>query len=59
MTAEDWKRKSVCKVERPKSEVELYCPKKESSRITTTHLEVLGNLTHEALEGELADEELR
>ena len=54
MTAEDWKRKSVYGTHR-----------QQLSKITTfrgnseTHLEVLGNLTNKALEGELANKQLR
>jgi len=51
MTAEDWKRKSVCHT----------CVRSRDSRRNTgakTNLEVLGDLTNETLEGQLADQEL-
>jgi hypothetical protein len=48
MTAEDWKRRSVCTMvsnEQPK-------------RVGGTDLEILSDFADETLEGELADEEL-
>jgi hypothetical protein len=47
MTADDWKRRSVCETVRM-----------ERTKVGDTHLEVLGDFTDEALERELADEEL-
>lgn len=46
--AEDWKRRSDCGL------VSGYFDKS----VTTTNLEVLSDLSHQALEGQLADEEL-
>ena len=48
MTAEDWNRRSVW------DELKL----KHSMVRVAAHLEVLGNLSDESLEGELSDEEL-
>ena len=51
MTAEDWKRKSVC------SHVSGHGVQ-DVTLIAETYLEVLSNLTNETLEGQLADQEL-
>jgi hypothetical protein len=52
MTADDWKRRSVCGT---RTSVEVA---RGQSVPPATYLEVLGNLTDETLEGELADEKL-
>ena len=49
MTAEDWKRKSVC----ARVQSQRVCG--DDSKLM--HLEVLSDLTNEPLEGELPDEE--
>ena len=53
MTAEDWKRRSVCK-----EQSQSMTQRSDSKGNEQTNLEVLSDLTDEALEGELADEEL-
>ena len=50
MTAEDWKRRSVCGG--------LLATINDVRRNGNTYLEVLSNLTDKTLEGELADEQL-
>jgi hypothetical protein len=50
ITADDWKRRSVCKKWSAVSKLQ---------KRGSTHFEILGDFTHETLEGELADEELR
>ena len=52
MTAEDWKRRSVCRVTATMSY------QGHMAMMTATCLEVLSDLTNETLEGELADEQL-
>ena len=51
MTADDWKRRSVCAG--PMSHYST------GAHYSATHLEVLGDLTDKPLEGQLADEEFR
>lgn len=50
MTADDWKRRSVC--------VEPMSHSTTESATADTHLEVLRNLTDQPLEGELPDKQL-
>ena len=52
MTAEDWKRRSVW------TTATTNVNRCEQIELIWTYLEVLGDLTNETLEGELADEEL-
>ena len=52
MTADDWKRRSVCT---PTTTISGHC---DTTPTVDTHLEILSDLTDETLEGELADEEL-
>ena len=52
MTADDWKRRSVCTREESEG------VRKTKSNRGETYLEILGNFTNKTLEGELADEEL-
>ena len=53
MTADDWKRRSVYT---PTTTISGHCNTVPTT--TDTHLEILSDLTHETLEGELADEQL-
>lgn len=50
MTADDWKRKSVYEERQYRRRYDVR---------KRTYLEVLGNLTNETLEGQLADEKFR
>jgi hypothetical protein len=59
MTAEDWKRRSVYEMETTtKGRVEGRCQQRAVTKEHRgTHLEILGNLTNQTLEGKFADEE--
>lgn len=50
MTAEDWKRRSVCRAGDEQRQWQ--------TRGAKTNLEVLGDFTNKTLEGQLSDEEL-
>ena len=59
ITAEDWKRRSVCPQQVGQFTHQKQDQTTEGRGRGGTHLEVLRDFTDETLEGELADEELR